>query len=150
MRSWAQHVAINMPSQYLCNVSGLPERDAAWNHPGLQGENLKDFLLPPRTHLFLYGPSHVRSVRHVLVSAARLQNRSVKSDNLSVSDDCDETREATHIRRGTRTRIASKSAAANTRLGAGAHHCGTAPSPCSLAPLSTSCPPEVLPRVALF
>jgi hypothetical protein len=62
MRSWAQHVAINMPSQYLCNVSGLPERDAAWNHPGLQGENLQDFScgLPPRTQsthpsLFLYG-----------------------------------------------------------------------------------------------
>ena len=83
-------MAKNMPSQFLCNVSGLPERDAAWKHPGLQGENLKDFLLPPRTHLFLYGPSHVRSVRHVLVSAARLQHRSVKSDYLSVSDDCDD------------------------------------------------------------
>ena len=90
MRCWAHRMAKEMPAQYLCNVSTLPEGGASMDHPALQAKNLKDLLLPPNTHLFLYGPSHVRSVRHVLVSAAKLLGRSVESQYISVSDDCDE------------------------------------------------------------
>ena len=90
MRCWAHRMAEELPSQYLCNVSKMPAGGSARKHPALQGDNVNDFLLPPNTHLFLYGPSHVRSVFHVLVSAAQLLNRSVTLEYLSVSDDCDE------------------------------------------------------------
>ena len=90
MRCWAHRMAKEMPAQYLCNVSKLPEKGPAELHPALQGSNLNNFLLPPDTHLFLYGPSHVRSVFHVLVSAAELLGKPVQTEYISVSDDCDE------------------------------------------------------------
>jgi len=90
MRCWARRMARQMPAQYLCNVSKLPDKGAAEQHPALQGSNLNDFLLPPDTHLFLYGPSHVRSVFHVLVSAAEMLGKPVQTEYISVSDDCDE------------------------------------------------------------
>ena len=90
MRCWAHRMAKEMPAQYLCNVSKLPEKGRAELHPALQGGNLNNFLLPPDTHLFLYGPSHVRSVFHVLVSAAELLGKPVQTEYISVSDDCDE------------------------------------------------------------
>ena len=90
MRCWAHRMAKEMPAQYLCNVSKLPEKGPAELHPALQGTNLNDFLLPADTHLFLYGPSHVRSVFHVLISAAELLGKNVQTEYISVSDDCDE------------------------------------------------------------
>ena len=53
MRCWAHRMAKEMPAQYLCNVSKLPEKGPAELHPALQGTNLNDFLLPADTHLFL-------------------------------------------------------------------------------------------------
>lgn len=89
MRCWAtQMMAREMPGQYLCNVSDWPRGEPP--HPALDPKNLADFLLPPNTHLLLFGTSHVRSVRHVLVSAANLHKRPVNSSLLSLSDDCDE------------------------------------------------------------
>ena len=86
---WANLMARHMPAQYICNVSALPEANTPY-HPALDARHLADFRLPPGTHLFLYGSSHVRSARHVLVSAARLQGAQVNSTYISVSDDCDE------------------------------------------------------------
>lgn len=91
MRCWGMQMAKAMPAQFMCNVSKLPSGvHRSWLHPALNHNNLKDFLLPPHTHLFLYGESHIRSVRHVLLSAAKLFNRPVESRYLSISDDCDE------------------------------------------------------------
>ena len=99
---WGKQMAKAMPAQFLCNVSKLPPDvsklpplavsapRSPWQHPALDPHNFKDLLLPPNTHLLLYGESHIRSVRHVLLSAAKLFNRPVDSSYLSLSDDCDE------------------------------------------------------------
>ena len=102
---WGKQMAKAMPAQFLCNVSKLPPDlsnllhlpplvvsapRSPWQHPALDPHNFKDLLLAPNTHLLLYGESHIRSVRHVLLSAAKLFNRPVDSSYLSLSDDCDE------------------------------------------------------------
>jgi len=91
-----------MPPDFLCNVSKLPPAvktlpplavaapRSPWQHPALDPHNYKDLLLPANTHLLLYGMSHIRSVRHVLVAAAKLFNRPVDTSYISLSDDCDE------------------------------------------------------------
>ena len=84
--SWADTAALTMTSQFVCKVSQLPEAHAA-DHPAL--ENLEDLLLPNGTHLLIYGPSHVASVREVLTSVARYFKHRVTSSLLSNSDDCD-------------------------------------------------------------
>ena len=90
MRCWAtKMMARKMPAPFLCNVSefvtGQPQ-----HHPALDFRNLKDFVLPADTHLFLYGTSHLRSVRQVLISAAELHNVQVNTTLRSMSDNCDE------------------------------------------------------------
>jgi len=89
MRCWAtKMMARKMPAPFLCNVSEFAGQ--AQHHPALDYRNLKDFVLPADTHLFLYGTSHLRSVRHVLVSAAELHNVQVNTTLRSMSDNCDE------------------------------------------------------------
>jgi hypothetical protein len=90
MRCWATHMmARDMPGQYLCNVSDWPKQPV--KHPALDPKLMSDFLLPPKTHLLLFGNSHVRSVRHVLVSAAELHKQHVNTTLESLSDDCDDS-----------------------------------------------------------
>ena len=88
MRCWAKTMARAMPAPFLCNVSDWAT--GQHRHPALDFRNLKNFLLPADTHLFLYGTSHVRSVRHVLISAAGLYSRQVNTTLRSMSDNCDE------------------------------------------------------------
>ena len=95
---FGKQMAKAMPPDFLCNVSKLPPDSmtlpphvkSPWQHPALDPHNYKDLLLPANTHLLLYGMSHIRSVRHVLVAAAKLFNRPVDSSYISLSDDCDE------------------------------------------------------------
>ena len=99
---FGKQMAKAIPAQFLCNVSKLPPAvktlpplavaapRSPWQHPALDPHNYKDLLLPANTHLLLYGESHMRSVRHVLLAAAKLFNRPVDSSYISLSDDCDE------------------------------------------------------------
>jgi hypothetical protein len=99
---FGMQLAKAIPPSYLCNVSKLPpdvkilpplaeaEPRSPWQHPALDPHNYKDLLLPSNTHLLLYGESHIKSVRHVLLAAAKLFKRPVDSSYISLSDDCDE------------------------------------------------------------
>ena len=95
---FGKQMAKAMPPDFLCNVSKLPPDSmtlpphvkSPWQHPALDPQNYKGLLLPANTHLLLYGMSHIRSVRHVLVAAAKLFNRPVDTSYISLSDDCDE------------------------------------------------------------
>lgn len=99
---FGKQMAKAIPAQFLCNVSKLPPDvktlpplavaapRSPWQHPALDPHNYKDLLLPANTHLLLYGESHMRSVRHVLLAAAKLFNRPVDTSYISLSDDCDE------------------------------------------------------------
>ena len=99
---FGKQMAKAIPAQFLCNVSKLPPAvktlpplavaapRSPWQHPALDPHNYKDLLLPANIHLLLYGESHMRSVRHVLLAAAKLFNRPVDSSYISLSDDCDE------------------------------------------------------------
>ena len=82
---WAAQAAQEIEHNFLCNVTKLPAEPA--DHPA--ASHIFDLLLPSGTHLLLYGTSHIRSVRSVLVSVARYFNRDVKSELVSQSDDCD-------------------------------------------------------------
>ena len=82
---WAAQAAQEIEHNFLCNVTKLPAEPA--DHPA--ASHISDLLLPSGTHLLLYGTSHIRSVRSVLVSVARYFNRDVKSELVSQSDDCD-------------------------------------------------------------
>ena len=91
-KCWGETIAKTFPSIYVCNVSKLPAHQSFRKlHPALDPNNIEDFLLPPNTHLFLFGESHIRSVRYVLISAAMHHNRPVVSEFISMSDMCDES-----------------------------------------------------------
>jgi len=83
--AWASQAAQELEHNFICNVTKLPTEPA--DHPGIS--HLADLLLPKNTHLVLFGTSHVRSVRSVLVSVAKYFGRDVTSSMLSQSDDCD-------------------------------------------------------------
>ena len=83
--SWAAQAAQEIEHNFLCNVTKLPNQPA--DHPA--ASRISDLLLPPGTHLLLYGTSHIRSVRSVLVSVARYFDRDVTTELVSQSDDCD-------------------------------------------------------------
>ena len=82
---WAAQAAQEIEHNFLCNVTELPDEPA--DHPAVS--RISDLVLPPGTHLLLYGTSHVRSVRSVLVSIARYFDLDVTSELVSQSDDCD-------------------------------------------------------------
>ena len=82
---WAKRAAHKIERNFICDVAKLPSEPP--DHPSLS--RIADLLLPPHTHLLLYGTSHIRSVRSVIVSVARFFGRDVKSDMVSQSDDCD-------------------------------------------------------------
>jgi len=82
---WAAQAAQEIEHNFLCNVTKLPNEPA--DHPA--ASHISDLLLPPGTHLLLYGTSHIRSVRSVLVSVARYFDRDVTTELVSQSDDCD-------------------------------------------------------------
>ena len=90
MRCWAtKMMARQMPAPFLCNISEFATLREQ-HHPALDFRNLKDFVLPADPHLFLYGTSHLRSARHVLLSAAELFHIEVNTTLRSMSDNCDE------------------------------------------------------------
>jgi len=86
--SWAVQASREMESKYTCNVSAILPRfeHESWEKTGDSWG--KDFLLPPNTHLLLYGTSQIRSVRQVLLSMARYQGTFERTRLVDISDHC--------------------------------------------------------------
>merc|ERR1740130_1117954 len=88
LNRWAVQAASEMESKYTCNVSALLPRFEHESWAQADDSWGKDFLLPPNTHLLLYGTSQVRAVRQVLVSMARYQGKYERSRLVDISDHC--------------------------------------------------------------
>merc|ERR1740130_820274 len=88
LNRWAVQAASEMESKYTCNVSALLPRFEHESWAQADDSWGKDFLLPPNTHLLLYGTSQVRAVRQVLVSMARYQGTFERTRLVDISDHC--------------------------------------------------------------
>ena len=81
---WAGLGALQIPTGFLCNASSPLEQPS---HPVFGGA--QTLLLPANTRVLLFGTSHLRSVRDVLIAAAAGAGTLLSSSCISRSDDCD-------------------------------------------------------------